>query len=190
MTEGFWVAIIGAIATVCAAALAAYIQVRSKRPKHSGELPEPPSFLLSTPAPAQVSESLDRLHQWAATEPPPSKWWPTAWSNIEVRVVLEELALGLRCDDKDMGQFRVFGVDTKLREVLHLEGKNVEGAEPEVGLNRLNLPAELRCDLFHAARCKRKHKRTGNLDYLRGYEYFLRRIAAWSHRLEHRDGPA
>lgn len=186
MSEGVWVAIIGATATVCAAALAAYIQVRSKRPKHYEKLPEPSPSVLITAGPAQAPESLDRLRQWVATEPPLPVWWPTAWSNIEVRVVIEDVALGLRCDDKAVGQFRVVGVDTKLREVLHLEGKNAEGTEPDVGLNHLSLPAELLCDLFHAARCKREHKRTGKLDYLRGYDFFLRRVAAWSHRLNHR----
>lgn len=190
MSEGVWVAIIGATATICAAALAAYIQVKSKRPKRNEELPEPPSRVLSTLAPAQLPMSLDRLRQWATTEPPPPRWWPTAWSNIEVRVVIEELALGLRCDDKEVGQFRVVGIDAKLKEVLHLEGKNAEESEPEVGLNRLNLPAALLCDLFHAARCKREHKRTGNLDYLRGCEFFLRRVTSWSHRLEHRSAAA
>jgi hypothetical protein len=51
-------------------------------------------------------------------------------------------------------------------------------------LNSRELPPELRHDLFHAARCKREHKRTGNLDYLRRYDYFRRRIAAWTPLLE------
>ena len=104
--------------------------------------------------------------------------------------MIEELALGLRCDDMALGRLRVVAVDTKLMEVLHLEGENAVAAEPEVGLNSLHLPAELRRDLFHAARCKCEHKRTGNLDYLRGYDYFLKRVAAWGPPPEHRGGSA
>jgi hypothetical protein len=68
-----------------------------------------------------------------------------------------------------------------------LEGGNSESAEPEVGLNSRELSAELRHDLFHAARCKREYKRTGDLDYSRGYDNYLRqvlkRVAAWGHPL-------
>jgi hypothetical protein len=128
------------------------------------------------PEPAKRPD-LDKLRVWAAGEPPlPPLPLPTAWRNVAVRLVIEQLALGLRCDDMFIQRFRVVGVDSNLTEVLHMEGGNDESKEPKVGLNSLDLSPELLRNLFHAARCLREYRRTGNLDYSRGYESFLEQV--------------
>ncbi|MHB1425770.1 MAG: hypothetical protein ACYC3I_21595 [Gemmataceae bacterium] len=157
MTEALWVAFIGAAATICAAVIARYARAR--------------------PCPPRDTKSLEKLREWIRSEPSIPWYWPTGLCNVEVRILVEELSLGLRCDDKSLGLFRVTGVDANLQEVLHLEGSNSHVAVLEVGLNRGDLSDELMRSLFHAARCKREHKRTEDIVYLSDYEKHLRSVS-------------
>ncbi len=194
VSEALWIAFIGAAATICAALIALYsrtnsnpqVSVHARRenqrdqPPSTG-IPGLPPLLHSDAEPRRKStedtKPLEMLSAWVRSERPVPWYWPTGYSNVEVRFLVEELSLGLRCDDRSVGRFRVIGVDANLQEVLHLEGLNCQDAVPEVGLNRWNLADELLRALFHAARCKREHKRIGNITYLRSYEEFLRRVS-------------
>lgn len=135
--------------------------------------------------------NLDKLREWKDKEHPPRKFvdfFPDQWANHEVRIILESHGLGIQCDDKDIGNFRVFVIDVELNEIVYMEGVNHHKTEKldiffnrkynikEGKYNRKYLSDEILLNIFHLARCWREHKRTKEKCFANDYEYYHNKV--------------
>jgi len=124
--------------------------------------------------------NLEKLQKWKAKEPAPQKMLPfflDEWANWEVRIILETHGLGIQCDDKDLGNFRVFIFDLEVQEIVYMIGKNdSKNPKLKVVFNRKNFSDHLLLNIFHLARCWREHKRSKKDCYADGFEYFRNKV--------------
>jgi hypothetical protein len=102
--------------------------------------------------------------------------WPHAWTNVEVKFSIDAIKLGFRCDDRGVGTFRVWVVDSNVEEIAYLEGKNKEGSEPDLGFNLRGFNKETLKAIFHMARCRRELERTGDISMAKNFAKYRQQV--------------
>jgi hypothetical protein len=115
---------------------------------------------------------LKNLRAWAAALVEMARMiWPKSSTNVRVRFVVQEIAMGFQCDDKGVGRFRVRVLDQNVEEVAYMEGENSEDAALEVGFNNKGFPDVVLREMFQMARCRREFARTQEIEFSRKFEY-------------------
>jgi hypothetical protein len=100
--------------------------------------------------------------------------WPIPWTNVKVERAIDELHLGIVCDDKSFGTIRVVVTEKDQQPIALMEAPNAEYQEPKIFGNSTKLKKILLFELFQAGRCLREHARTGDGHYWTGFEYHLK----------------
>lgn len=101
--------------------------------------------------------------------------WPRRWSNVESRLVVDEMGMTFSCVGKGSGLLLVTGCDGNGRLVLSLEGENRVDGEVTGGCNLSGFSQTLLVDVFRMVRCYREFERTGGLEHSRHFQYFRTR---------------
>lgn len=115
---------------------------------------------------------LKNLRAWASALAETAKMiWPKSSTNVRVRFVVQEIAMGFQCDDKGVGWFRVTVLDRNVEEVAYMEGANTDDAVLEVGYNSHEFPDAVLQEMFQMARCRREFARTQDSEFSRKFEY-------------------
>ena len=115
---------------------------------------------------------LTNLRAWASALLEMARMiWPKSSTNVRVRFVVQEIAMGFQCDDKGVGRFRVRVLDRNVEEVAYLEGANSDDAALEVGINNKGFPDAVLREMFQMARCRREFARTQDIEFSRKFDY-------------------
>jgi hypothetical protein len=103
-------------------------------------------------------------------------WPPHAWTNVEVRFGVSDVKMGFRCDDKAMGKFRVWVVDSNMEEIAYLEGNNEDDATPTTGFDLRSFTSEFLKAIFNMARCRRELERTGEIKMAKDFAKYRQKV--------------
>ncbi len=115
---------------------------------------------------------LKNLRAWASALVEMARMiWPKSSTNVRVRFVVQEIAMGFQCYDKGVGWFRVTVLDQNVDEVAYIEGANSDDAALEVGFNNKGFPDAVLREMFQMARCRREFARTQDIEFSRKFEY-------------------
>lgn len=111
----------------------------------------------------------------------PSPSWlkvliPKLLTNVKADFYIEEAKLRFECDDRSMGEFRVFVLNSSKEQRCHLEGKNEDNADVTVVFDFNGYPKALLSEMFQMARCKREFERLED-------NTFHRKFAEHRHRM-------
>lgn len=110
--------------------------------------------------------------------------WPKRWSNVETRVLIDELGVVVSCRGKGRGLLGVTLENRAGRVIAQLEGENRLDGEVRVGCNSEGVPESIFVDVFRMARCDREFERTGVLEHSRYSGYFrTRTVFRWERLL-------
>ena len=100
---------------------------------------------------------------------------PKVIKNIKVDFKVKELNLRFKCDDKGMGDFRVFIYNSQNELIAYMEGKNKVKTSPKIGQNINKYSRDFLFNCFHMARCNREFERTDDINYSKGFDYFRKK---------------
>ncbi|MGO9568775.1 MAG: hypothetical protein ACLP5H_14665 [Desulfomonilaceae bacterium] len=115
---------------------------------------------------------LTNLRAWASALVEMAKMiWPKSSTNVRVRFVVQEIAMGFQCYDRGVGWFRVTVLDQNVEEVAYMEGANSDDTAPEVSFNSKGFPDAVLREMFQMARCRREFARTQDIEFSRKFEY-------------------
>jgi hypothetical protein len=115
---------------------------------------------------------LTNLRAWASALVERARMiWPKSSTNVQVRFVVQEIAMGFQCYDRGVGWFRVSVLDKNVEEVAYMEGANSDEAPLEVGSNIKGFPDPVLREMFQMARCRREFARTQDSEFSRKFEY-------------------
>src|SRR5208283_684558 len=115
---------------------------------------------------------LTNLRAWASALVEMARMiWPKSSTNVRVRFVVQEIAMGFQCYDKGVGWFRVTVLDRNVDEVAYMEGVNSDNAALEVGFNNKSFPDAVLREMFQMARCRREFARTQDSEFSGKFEY-------------------
>ncbi len=114
---------------------------------------------------------LTNLRAWASALVEMARMiWPKSSTNVRVRFVVQEIAMGFQCDDRGVGWFRVTVLDQNVEEVAYMEGANSDDAPLDVGSNIKGFPDPVLREMFQMARCRREFARTQDIEFSRKFE--------------------
>jgi hypothetical protein len=107
------------------------------------------------------------------------------WENVEVRFAISSAGLGFRCNDKGLGDFRVWVVDDQLNDIAYIEGKNSDKPSIQAGYNVKNFTHDLLEEIFQMARYRREMERVRNGSLELAGEYMKPREAVIQKLAQH-----
>jgi hypothetical protein len=114
---------------------------------------------------------LTNLRAWASALVEMARMiWPKSSTNVRVRFVVQEIAMGFQCDDREVGWFRVTVLDQNMKKVAYMEGANSDDAPLDVGSNIKGFPDPVLRETFQMARCRREFARTRDIEFSRKFE--------------------